>query len=117
MGKSHDEPENTNCHTGKFENEFTVRCDCCTATLSKIIRKEFKKGDIIGITFIEQGTASIASGFFQKIIGTVVVVKDLLVENTTSFVPLCDVDSIEKGLTLDQCKPTIKVSLINKTPT
>ncbi len=70
----------------------------CTYVLSKLIRANFSCGDIIGLTFIEDGVASIATGIFQKIVGPVVVVKDLLLEDTTSFVPLCDVSSVEKGI-------------------
>ena len=54
------------------------------------------------MTFIDQGTASIATGIFEKVVDCVIVVNDLLLEDTTSFVPLNDVSSVEKGITQTQ---------------
>lgn len=97
-------------HTDFYEK--IVTCDCCTESLRKLICTNFKKGDIIGLTFIEQGVASIATGRFIKIDGGVVVVKDLLLDDTTSFVPLCDVSSVEKGITTTQASNNpISISL------
>lgn len=73
-------------------------CDCCVATLTKLIEKHFEEGDIIGITFIDEGVASIATGVFVDVCNGVVIIDDLLLEDTTSFIPLCDVSSVEKGI-------------------
>lgn len=76
-----------------------LTCDCCTEGLRKAICENFCPGDYIGLTFIEQGTASIAIGMFKSVKSGVVEVDDLLVDGTTSYVSLCDVNSIEKGIT------------------
>lgn len=70
----------------------------CVETLSKFICYNFDEGDIIGLTFVGEGVASIAIGVFVKIFDGVVVVRDLFIEDTTSFIPLCDVSSVEKGI-------------------
>ncbi|WP_432401393.1 hypothetical protein [Wukongibacter sp. M2B1] len=89
-----------------------LTCDCCTEALSKLIRRNFEVGDIIGLTFIEQGVASIATGIFQKVVDGVVVVKDLLLEDTISYVQLCDVSSVEKGIIETQASESpISISL------
>lgn len=79
-------------------DNVTTVCTCCTESLAKLIRCEFRRGDTIGLTYIDQGVASIATGVFQALAGYVVVVNDLLVAGTTSFVPLCDISSVELGL-------------------
>ncbi|WP_105618156.1 hypothetical protein [Vallitalea okinawensis] len=82
----------------EYSNEHTI-CNCCTESLSRLICEEFKCGDIIGLTFIESGVASIATGRFVDVVGAVVIINDLLLEDTTSYIPLCDVSSVEKGIT------------------
>lgn len=94
------------CHKKKL----TV-CNCCTESLTKLIKCNFEYGDIIGLTFIESGVASIATGTFVKVVCGVVVVKDLLLEDTTSFIPLCDVSSVEKGIVPDGENKPLSVSL------
>ena len=96
----------------KFFRENVSICNCCTESLRKLIRENFKKGDIIGLTFIEEGVASIAVGTFVKVLEGAVVVEDLLLEDTTSFVPLCDLSSVEKGIPETQAvNSPIKISL------
>lgn len=95
-----------------FNDEKVITCDCCTKSLKKLIHANFENGDIIGLTFIYEGMASIATGRFVKVVGAVVVVKDLLLEDTTSFVPLCDISSVEKGIIATQAsKKPLSISL------
>ena len=96
----------------RYYDEEIITCDCCTEALRKLICSNFEKCDIIGLTFIEQGVASIATGMFVSVVGGVVVVKNLLLEDTTSFVPLCDVSSVEKGITETQASNSpVSISL------
>lgn len=97
----------------KFRKIKITTCNCCVNTLTKLICKNFDEGDIIGITFIEGGVASIATGTFVKVADGVVVVDDLLLDDTTSFIPLCDVSSIEKGIpaTATRNNTTLSVKL------
>jgi len=78
----------------------TTVCSCCTESLARLIRREFRRGDPIGITFVEQGVATIFLGMFLDLSGTVLVVNDLFLEDTVSFIPLCDISSIEMGCAL-----------------
>ncbi len=98
---------NSNC------NEPYTTCDCCTESLIRIIQYEFVTSDIIGLTYIEQGVASVAYGTFIRLVGSVVVIDEFLLPGTTSFVPLCKVDSVEKGITtaLADSKGPLSVSL------
>lgn len=100
-------------YRGEFQNEQrtvdsqcpfdgTITCSCCTESLARLIRCEFRRGDTIGLTFIAQGTAFIFVGTFQALAGTVLVVSNLFVENTTSFIPLCDISSVEVGISAAQ---------------
>lgn len=102
------------CHKNSLDGIFDKRittCTCCVDTLTKLIRKVFRCGDVIGLTFIETGVASIATGIFQEVLDGVVIVKDLLLPDTTSFVSLCDVNSVEKGIVPDQSGSPMSVKL------
>lgn len=93
-------------------DEKVLTCDCCTEDLSKLIRDNFDRGDIIGLTFIDQGKAAIITGIFIRMVGSVVVVRDLFIEDTFSFVPLCDISSVEKGIPERYaCKKPLSISL------
>ncbi|MFP3360727.1 hypothetical protein R0K17_25780, partial [Planococcus sp. SIMBA_143] len=59
---------------------------------------QFRCGDTIGITIFGEASAGIFVGRFRSLKNSVVEIDDLLVPGTTSFVPLCDIASIEKGL-------------------
>lgn len=98
---------------GKYKccNTKIISSNSCTRTLSKFVYANFNEGDIIGLTFINEGIASIATGIFVKIIGEVVVVKDLLLKDTTSLIPLCDVSSVEKGITSNTRNKPLSVNL------
>lgn len=100
------------CYDRYYYDEKVLTCNCSTSALMRLIRTNFKKGDIIGLTFIYEGVASIATGIFEKIVGGVVVVNDLLLEDTTSYIPLYDVSSVEKGIIETQAsKGPISISL------
>ncbi|KGX92082.1 hypothetical protein N781_03070 [Pontibacillus halophilus JSM 076056 = DSM 19796] len=86
-------------YNSRRDSNCTIACDI--ASLARFIEDNFCCADTIGLTFIEQGTASIATGQYVEVRDAVVVVKNLLRENTTSYVPLSKVDSVEKGPGLD----------------
>ncbi len=98
--------------------EKILTCDCCAEGLRKVICENFCPGDYIGLTFIEQGTASIAIGIFKSVRSGVVEVDDLLVEGTTSYVSLCDINSVEKNITppTGAKNNSVKVSLEESVP-
>ncbi|MBW3113626.1 MULTISPECIES: hypothetical protein [Bacillaceae] len=73
-------------------------CNCCVIGLEKTIMDQFRCGDTIGITIFGEASAGIFVGRFRSLKNSVVEIDDLLVPGTTSFVPLCDIASIEKGL-------------------
>ena len=77
----------------------------CTYSLSKLIRENFEIDDIIGLTFIENGVASIATGRYKGIYGCAIKVSGLLIDDIISYVPLNDVSSVEKGITEISSKP------------
>ncbi|WLR48134.1 hypothetical protein LC065_02350 [Halobacillus litoralis] len=85
----------------KDENSVNV-CSCCVTGLEKMIKKHFRCGDTIGITFFGEKVAAIYIGRFRGLENSVIEVEDLLVPGTTSFVPLCDVDSIERGIAFQE---------------
>ncbi|MFC0524549.1 hypothetical protein ACFFGV_13315 [Pontibacillus salicampi] len=76
----------------------TTSCDCCITGLAKVIHTRFSCGDVIGITFFQEEGAGIFIGRFRGLKHEVLEIEDLLVPGTTSFVPLCSVGSVEKGL-------------------
>jgi len=78
----------------------TTVCSCCTESLARLIRREFRRGDPIGITFVEQGVATVFVGIFLDLSGTVLVIRDLFLDDLISFIPLCDISSIEAGCAL-----------------
>ncbi|TMU85070.1 hypothetical protein FGG79_14370 [Bacillus sp. BHET2] len=73
-------------------------CNCCVIGLEKTIRDHFRCGDTIGITRFGDASAGIFVGRFRGLKYSVLEIDDLLVPGTTSFVPLCDIDSVERGL-------------------
>lgn len=85
----------------KRREDVTV-CSCCVEDLAKLIRCEFRRGDPIGITFIGDQYAIIFVGIFLALEGVVLVVKDLFLDRTISFIPLCDIASIEMGCALEE---------------
>ena len=103
------------CKERDHDNRVSV-CDCCVEALASLIKNTFMIGDIIGLTYIEQGVASVAYGTFLKIKGTVVVIDEFLLPGTTSYVPLCKVDSVERGITpaMAASKESLSVSLAKK---
>lgn len=80
-------------------NDITT-CNCCTENLARLIKCEFRRGDPIGITFVGEGSAFIFVGVFLALEGTILVISDLFIDKTISFIPLCSVDSIEMGCAL-----------------
>ena len=78
----------------------TTVCSCCTESLARLIRREFRRGDPIGVTFVEQGVATVFVGIFLDLSGTVLVIRDLFLDDLISFIPLCDISSIEAGCAL-----------------
>ncbi|QFT87223.1 hypothetical protein FIU87_00915 [Bacillus sp. THAF10] len=87
---------NNSSHDSK---ELTI-CNCCVKGLAKTILSRFRCGDTIGITFFGEESAGIFIGRFRGLENNVVEIDDLLVPGTTSFVPLCGIGSVEKGLPL-----------------
>lgn len=85
------------CHK---PDDDPVVCDCCTESLAKLIRRELRRGDPIGITYVENGVATIFVGIFLDLVGSVVVVRDLFLDDLISFVSLCGVSSVEIGCAL-----------------
>lgn len=86
-------------------------CNCCVEGLEKQIRENFKKNENIGVTFIGNQVAFIFVGRFVEVKNAVLVVKDIFVPDTLSFLPLCDIASIEKGIALDGNSNPIRISL------
>ncbi|UOQ42917.1 hypothetical protein MUN89_13220 [Halobacillus salinarum] len=80
------------------DSNEVITCNCCVTGLAETILKRFRCGDTIGITFFVEGGAGIFIGRFRGLEDHVLEIDDLLVPGTTSFVPLCDIGSIEKGL-------------------
>jgi|GEM_PF-6878165 len=78
-------------------------------SLARLIRRELRKGDIIGVTFLVEGTAVVFVGQYQALEGYVLVVKNLFIDHTTSFVPLSDIASIEIGCGLRQAAEPIRL--------
>ncbi len=97
------------CDEYYYKKKKVITTTMGTQTLAKMIKANFEKGDIIGLTFINEGTAAIAQGIFMAVIETVVVVKDLLLEGTMSFIPLSDVNSIEKGIEPDNTITSVEL--------
>ncbi|RLQ92312.1 hypothetical protein [Falsibacillus albus] len=95
-------------HKGKDEDRI-VTCNCCVTGLEKAILNNFKCGDSIGITFFGEMSAAIYVGRFRGLKNSVLEVEDLLVPGTTSLVPLCDIDSIERGIPLQEQPLQIKL--------
>ena len=87
-----------------FAGEFRDRKRCGreednlveVLALARLIRREFRKGDPIGITFV--GTPFLFFGIFKDIVGDVLVIKNLFYEDTISFVPLEEVASVTAGI-------------------
>ncbi|BCB02554.1 hypothetical protein [Bacillus sp. KH172YL63] len=73
-------------------------CNCCVIGLEKTIRDHFRCGDTIGITLFGEAGAGIFIGRFRGLKYSVLEIDDLLVPGTTSFVPLCEVNSVERGI-------------------
>jgi hypothetical protein len=67
-----------------------------SAVLARLIRCEFRKGDPIGITF--EDLPFLFVGIFKDIVGDVLVIKDLFLEDTISFVPLDELSSVTAGI-------------------
>ncbi|MCG8515624.1 MAG: hypothetical protein MI740_15900 [Halanaerobiales bacterium] len=86
-------------------------CNCCVIGLEKQIRKNFEPGDTIGVTFIGDQVAFIFVGIFVDVCNAVLIVDDIFVEDTTSYLPLCDIASVEKGISLDQHVSPITIAL------
>jgi len=77
-----------------------VTCNCCTENLARLIKCEFRRGEPIGVTLLEDGVATIFVGIFLALEGTVLVCSDLFLDDTISFIPLCSVASVEMGCAL-----------------
>ena len=96
---------------GKKMHRRIPICDCCIEGLEKQIRKNFEPGDNIGVTFIGDQVAFIFVGEFVAVCNAVLTVKDIFLDDTTSYLPLCDIASVEKGINLDQHTSPITISL------
>lgn len=81
-----------------YSTKKVLDLNYCTYSLCKLIRENFVIDDIIGLTFIENGVASIATGRYKGIYGCVIKISGLLIDDTISYVPLNDVSSVEKGI-------------------
>ncbi|MCA1062786.1 hypothetical protein QTG56_15990 [Rossellomorea sp. AcN35-11] len=88
-GDKHDD------HSGHHQVDT---CNCCVIGLEKTIREQFRCGDTIGITRFGDAAAGIFVGRYRGLKYSVVEIDDLLVPGTTSFVPLCDIESVERGI-------------------
>lgn len=86
-------------------------CNCCIEGLEKQIKENFKKNENIGVTFIGDQVAFIFVGKFVAVKNAVLIVKDIFVPETTSFLPLCDIASVEKGILLEGKSNPIRISL------
>ncbi|MCG8400071.1 MAG: hypothetical protein MJA84_00575 [Firmicutes bacterium] len=90
---------------GKSKRFRIPICDCCVEGLEKQIRENFCKNENIGVTFIGDQVAFIFVGRFVDVKNAVLIVKDIFVPDTTSFLPLCDIASVEKGIDAAQANP------------
>ncbi|MEC3884780.1 hypothetical protein GLW00_13160 [Halobacillus litoralis] len=93
-------PNYRSCNS--YDHNDATTCNCCVTGLAHIISSRFCCGDTIGITFFVDEGAGIFTGRFRSLENYVLEIEDLLVPGTTSFVPLCDIGSIEKGLPLQE---------------
>jgi hypothetical protein len=91
---------NKSCYRSysSYDSKDVTTCNCCVTGLAKTILNRFRCGDTIGITFFVEEGAGIFVGRFRGLENHVLEIDDLLVPGTTSFVPLCSVGSVEKGL-------------------
>ncbi|NMH70119.1 hypothetical protein LS684_22630 (plasmid) [Cytobacillus spongiae] len=85
-------------HDDHRDHHQVDTCDCCVIGLEKTIREQFRCGDTIGITRLGDVSAGIFVGRFRGLKYSVLEIDDLLVPGTTSFIPLCDIESVEKGI-------------------
>lgn len=80
-----------------------------TEDLARLIRRELRKGDIIGVTFLVDGNAVIFTGRYRALEGYVLVVENLFIDHTFSFIPLSDITSIEIGCGLRQADDPVRL--------
>ncbi|MDX8366796.1 hypothetical protein [Cytobacillus sp. IB215665] len=74
-------------------------CDCGTKSLRKLVKENFKKGDPIGVTFVGTDVLLVAVGEFLELRDEAIVVKNIFnlpEQDSISFIPLTDTNSIEK---------------------
>ncbi|NDI37103.1 hypothetical protein [Chengkuizengella sediminis] len=74
-------------------------CNCCTTSLKKAIEENFDQFDLIGITFVGTDVLLVAIGTFIDVRDEVLVVRNIFNipgTESTSFIPLCDLLSVDK---------------------
>lgn len=96
---------------GKSKFKRIPICDCCVEGLEKQIRANFTQDENIGVTFIGDQVAFIFVGRFVEVCNAVLIVEDIFLPETTSYLPLCDIASVEKGIDLQEISNPITISL------
>ncbi|MCA1022876.1 hypothetical protein [Halobacillus litoralis] len=90
------------CRKDDHSDVDVITCSCCVTGLANIITNRFRCGDTIGVTFFVEEGAGIFVGGYRGLEDYVLEIDDLLVPGTTSFIPLCDIGIVEKGLPLQE---------------
>ncbi|MEI5909710.1 hypothetical protein WAK64_22220 [Bacillus spongiae] len=74
-------------------------CDCGTKSLKKLVKENFQEGDPIGVTFVGTDVLLVATGEFRELRDEAIVVKNIFNlpgQDSISFIPLTDLNSVEK---------------------
>ncbi|NBI29153.1 hypothetical protein [Chengkuizengella marina] len=74
-------------------------CNCCTTSLKKAIEENFDQFDLIGLTFFGGVNIAVAVGIFIDVRDEVLVARNIFNipgTESTSFIPLCDILSVDK---------------------